>query len=97
VFIIAKHLPGDDSIDYTSPWYVPIHLTRTFIFDTLHRAGAHWRSHAPASDPEQQRWDVETYKHWVDVIKKEQQNPSQKLLSGLAVSYMVYPHSFLSL
>jgi glycine/D-amino acid oxidase-like deaminating enzyme len=68
VFIIAKHLPGDESIEYTSPW-----------------AGGHWRSHAPASDPEQQQWDVETYKHWLEVIKKEEQNPSQSSRSGLAL------------
>jgi hypothetical protein len=54
--------------------------------DTLHMAGGHWRSHAPSSDPEQQRWDVETYKHWLQVIEKERLNSSQKLLSGLAVS-----------
>jgi len=53
--------------------------------DTLSRAGAHWRSHAPASDPEQQQWDVETYKHWLEVIKEEEQNSSQTSRSGLAV------------
>ena len=51
------------------------------------RAGGHWRSHAPASDPEQQQWDVETYKHWLEVIKKEDDNTNQSSLSGLAVSH----------
>ena len=64
---------------------------RTSISDRLHRAGGHWRSHAPESDPEQQRWDVETYKHWLNVVKKEQQTPeSERLLSGLAVSHDAY-------
>lgn len=68
VCIIGKHLPGDESIEYTSPW-----------------AGAHWRSHAPDSDPEQQQWDTETYKRWLDVIEKERLNPGQKSFSGLAL------------
>ncbi len=55
------------------------------MFDTSYRAGAHWRSHASASDPEQQQWDVETYKHWLGVIEKERVDHEQKLLSGLAV------------
>jgi D-amino-acid oxidase len=65
---------------------LPIQGARTSIPDTFHRAGAHWRSHAPEADSEQQKWDMETYKHWLEVIETERQHPGQKLLSGLAVS-----------
>jgi D-amino-acid oxidase len=106
--IIGKHFPGDESIEYTSPWYVSIlslicfYLVRCyqdriaflasiqgakhFISNKFHRAGAHWRSHAPETDSEQQKWDMETYKHWLEVIEAERQHPGRKLLSGLAVS-----------
>ena len=31
VTVVAKHLPGDTSIEYTSPWYAPIKTKdRTF-------------------------------------------------------------------
>jgi hypothetical protein len=63
----------------------PLHGATIPISDTNHRAGAHWRSHAPDSDPEQQQWDTETYKRWLDVIEKERLNPGQKSFSGLAV------------
>jgi hypothetical protein len=59
---------------------------RTSISDTFYRAGAHWRSHAPDSDSEQQQWDMETYNHWLGMIETERHHPDQKLLSGLAVS-----------
>ncbi len=95
--VIAKHLPGDKSIEYTSPWYVAsgpnslfrrcrVHCARESISDTFHRAGAHWRSHALEGDPEQQQWDIETYKHWLDVIEEEDRHTGHKLLSGLGVS-----------
>lgn len=86
VCIIGKHLPGDESIEYTSPWYISPSRCNNTHSDTNHRAGAHWRSHAPDSDPEQQQWDTETYKRWLDVIEKERLNPGQKSFSGLAVS-----------
>jgi hypothetical protein len=93
VFIIAKHLPGDESIEYTSPWWVlPSKIVRIPISDIRHRAGGHWRSHAPASDPEQQQWDVETYKHWLEVIKNEEQNSRQSSRSGLAVSHSLFSY-----
>ncbi|KAF4548743.1 FAD dependent oxidoreductase-like protein 6 [Elsinoe fawcettii] len=31
-------------------------------------AGAHWRTHASASDPRQQQWDTTTYSAWLDLI-----------------------------
>jgi hypothetical protein len=54
--------------------------------DLFYRAGAHWRSHAPNSDPEQQQWDTETYNHWLKVLEGESQSPNGERLSGLGVS-----------
>jgi hypothetical protein len=71
---------------------LPSKIVQIPISHIRHRAGGHWRSHAPASDPEQQQWDVETYKHWLEVIKKEEQNPSQSSRSGLAVCQPLFSH-----
>lgn len=99
VVLLAKHFPGEQSIEYTSPWYVPttlIHTAKTLnepsgitimrrVSNFSNRAGAHWRSHAGKADLEQQQWDTETYKHMLDVIEKEGSEPDPSSLSGLAV------------
>jgi D-amino-acid oxidase len=54
--------------------------------DLFYRAGAHWRSHAPNSDPEQQQWDTETYNHWIKVLEDERETSEDGKLSGLGVS-----------
>jgi hypothetical protein len=53
--------------------------------NAIHRAGAHWRSHATKTDLEQQQWDMETYNHWLDIIKTEHEQEGGVGLSGLAV------------
>jgi D-amino-acid oxidase len=52
------------------------------LANTSRRAGAHWRSHAAKADLEQQQWDMETYNHWLEIIRNEQ---GEIGLSGLAV------------
>ena len=47
------------------------------------RAGAQWRTHAGIEDEEQQGWDVETYKQWMEDVKAEKGGGE----SGLAVSW----------
>jgi hypothetical protein len=59
---------------------------RKVISEIPDRAGGHWRSHAGEIDCEQQRWDTETYNHWLQLIGKERDQPDEQLLSGLAVS-----------
>ncbi|EME84723.1 uncharacterized protein MYCFIDRAFT_210959 [Pseudocercospora fijiensis CIRAD86] len=54
VTIIAAHVPGDESIEYTSPF-----------------AGAHFRTHAPASQPELCDWDIQTFKFWETLLLQE--------------------------
>lgn len=39
--------------------------------DTNCRAGAHWRTHAKKDDFEQQKWDLETYVQWLEVVEEE--------------------------
>jgi glycine/D-amino acid oxidase-like deaminating enzyme len=68
VTIVAKHFPGDQSIEYTSPW-----------------AGAQWRTHASPSDEEQKAWDIASYKHWYEIVQREQKEPGM-VKSGLGVS-----------
>jgi D-amino-acid oxidase len=101
VVLLAKHFPGEKSIEYTSPWYVSTTLAHAAKFrseptcsghtlkgsNLRDRAGAHWRSHAGKEDLEQQQWDTETYKHMLEVIKTEESEPGQGQLSGLAVRY----------
>jgi D-amino-acid oxidase len=86
------------------PNTLPAHGSKNTHSDTVHRAGAQWRSHALREDFEQQQWDIETYSHWLDVIEKERHHPEQKLLSGLAVSpsfwlllFLLYSFFFLLL
>ena len=67
ITIVAKHFPGDKSIEYTSPW-----------------AGAQWRTHAGPEDDEQRAWDVQSYKKWYEVVRKENETTGPK--SGLGVS-----------
>lgn len=33
-------------------------------------AGAQWRTHASRDDAEQQTWDIESYKYWLDLIEQ---------------------------
>ncbi len=46
------------------------------------RAGAQWRTHAGVEDEEQQRWDVETYRRWMEDVEAGDGEEE----SGLAVS-----------
>lgn len=39
-------------------------------------AGAHWRTHATPSTPEQCAWDIETFKYWNELLAQESKNPS---------------------
>ncbi|OCL08140.1 FAD dependent oxidoreductase [Glonium stellatum] len=48
-------------------------------------AGGHWRSHAGIADAEQQEWDTQTYQHWLNEIKQEQNEAGLRILSGLAL------------
>ncbi|KAF2100780.1 nucleotide-binding domain-containing protein [Rhizodiscina lignyota] len=76
VTIIAKHFPGDKSIEYTSPW-----------------AGAHWRTHAPLDDHEQQKWDVESYNYWLSVLENERRDKSAPVSGlGLYDSHFFWVH-----
>ena len=52
----------------------------------LKRGGAHWRSHAAEDDLEQQEWDIDTYNHWLEVIKQEGDEFNEESSSGLGVS-----------
>lgn len=51
----------------------------------LHRAGAHWMTHATPTEPLQQDWDVQTYDYMLKVIEEERQDQSLPR-SGLKVS-----------
>jgi len=46
------------------------------------RAGAQWRTHAGVEHEEQQRWDVETYRRWMEDVEAGDGEEE----SGLAVS-----------
>ncbi|KAF2456559.1 hypothetical protein BDY21DRAFT_287939 [Lineolata rhizophorae] len=61
VTIVAKHFPGDQTIEYTSPW-----------------AGAQWRPHSTVDEPEQCKWDLETYEHLMSIIKEEGNHESSR-------------------
>ncbi|KAL9097543.1 MAG: hypothetical protein Q9165_000439 [Trypethelium subeluteriae] len=50
----------------------------------MHRAGAHWKTHAPHTDKRQCGWDVETYEYWMNELAKEQQRPTTIGKSGIA-------------
>jgi hypothetical protein len=55
--------------------------------NSYHRAGAQWRSHASADDKEQQRWDIETYNHWLSILASELNEPGTTVKSGLGVRF----------
>jgi D-amino-acid oxidase len=57
ITVVAEHLPGDTSINYTSPWYVRRHL-RFISRELTHRdrAGANF-SAISGSDANALRWD----------------------------------------
>ncbi|KAI9726610.1 MAG: hypothetical protein M1828_000977 [Chrysothrix sp. TS-e1954] len=70
VHVVAKHLPGDVSIEYTSPW-----------------AGAHWRPHGLGHDVQQCRWDMESYRDWINIVAEEARlNVPVEARSGISVS-----------
>lgn len=54
---------------------VPKTDTRVHDLDSkadFERAGAQWRTHAGVEDKEQQKWDIETYKQWIQDAKTTQ-------------------------
>lgn len=82
VTIIAAHVPGDSSIEYTSPWYKaqsepPSHAD-------ANRAGAHWMTHASSNEIVQQDWDIQTYNYMLSLIERQGQQPGLPAL-GLKV------------
>ena len=50
------------------------------------RAGAQWRTQAGVEDEEQQRWDVETYRRWMEDVEAGDGEEE----SGLSVSTLVF-------
>lgn len=60
----------------------------------LHRAGAHWRTHAKEDDVRQQAWDLETYRAWMEVVEEEGRRNAEGALteeerSGIDVSLRI--------
>ncbi|KAL1625609.1 hypothetical protein SLS56_007268 [Neofusicoccum ribis] len=79
VTIIAKHVPGDKAIGYTSPCI---------------RAGAQWRTHATAEDKEIQQWDIESYNVWFDWVEKEKTQAAFATKSGLEIYISPFGHPY---
>jgi D-amino-acid oxidase len=76
VTTIAAHVPGDSSIEYTSPWLVH-HATAAFgdiPANKNRRAGAHWLPHSRAHEPVICDWDVQTYDYWLEMIRQEDED-----------------------
>ncbi|KAF2836840.1 nucleotide-binding domain-containing protein [Patellaria atrata CBS 101060] len=48
-------------------------------------AGAQWRTHASEDDLRQQKWDIETYDHWMDLIARENKKSGEPTSSGLTL------------
>lgn len=57
------------------------------------RAGAHWLPHSRAHEPVICDWDVQTYDYWLDLIRKEEEDPKLPS-SGLKVWF--YSLNYLS-
>ena len=93
VTVVAAHVPGDSSIEYTSPWYVFNTSGLTFVRSareitlTSNRAGAHWHTHATPADPRACDWDAQTYQYWTDLLEKESKDPKLPK-AGLKVGYL---------
>ena len=77
VTVIAAHVPGDQSIEYTSPWYdrVSDAIDQDNVANVcIRRAGAHWRTSATPAEPMVCDWDIQTYEYWLDVLERETQD-----------------------
>jgi D-amino-acid oxidase len=73
VTVLAAHVPGDESIEYTSPWYDTYHsLDHNDLQLTRSRAGAHWLPFSRAHEPMIRDWDLQTYDYWLDMIRREE-------------------------
>jgi D-amino-acid oxidase len=84
ITMIAKHLPGDKSLEYTSPWYCnPIKSAVSII--TIDRAGAQWRPHGGPDNQEMMEWDIQSLKYWTSLVDKEKKYNKEALKSGLGV------------
>lgn len=57
------------SIEYTSPWWVT-EPKMSFKALKIGRAGAIWRTHATRDDVDQCKWNIESYKYWMEVIEQ---------------------------
>ncbi|KAF7857259.1 hypothetical protein EAF04_009500 [Stromatinia cepivora] len=67
ITIIAKHLPGEKDANYCSPW-----------------AGADWRSHASRKEEDKRLrgWEEVTYRRWIEMIKREEEEGRQESEKG---------------
>lgn len=93
VTVIAAHVPGDSSIEYTSPWFVSTRNLATLegyqelIDDGECRAGAHWRTSATPAEPMVCEWDVQTFDWWARQLEREEKEEGVER-SGLKVWFL---------
>ena len=70
ITIVAEHLPGDTSLNYTSPWYTDIpHCIRDVRLTALNRAGANF-SAISGGDANALRWDKFGYKQMMKLSEE---------------------------
>lgn len=54
------------------------------------RAGDQWRTHARADECEQQFWDAQTYREWMDIVRRGDGEKAGLGVSNTFRSYVCY-------
>ena len=71
VTVVAEHLPGDKTINYTSPWYVIVLVTASsgHVYLMCSRAGGNF-SGISGSDKNALHWDRLGYLTMMDLVER---------------------------